>query len=113
MARARQRLTATIANGAALSDAVELGAYEPLAVVMPAAWTAAGLSFQASFDGAAYVDVHDAAGELTTAAGASRAIALDPDKFLGARKLKIRSGTAAAAVNQLAERKLTVIVGGR
>jgi len=42
--------TATIANGASLSDALELDGHSVLRIAMPAAWTAADLTFQVSDD---------------------------------------------------------------
>jgi hypothetical protein len=41
----------TIANGQALSGPVALGEFVLTGIAMPAAWTAAGLSFQVSVDG--------------------------------------------------------------
>lgn len=100
---------ATIANGASLSDAVDLTAGLLVAVQMPAAWTAAVLTFQASHDGVTFADVYDSAGaERSVAAAAGRHITLDSASF-GIRFVKIRSGTAAAAVAQGAERQLRLI----
>jgi len=100
---------ATIALGASLSGAVDLAAHRLHAIFMPAAWDAASLSFQVSHDGAAYADLQDKEGEFTVAAGAARAIVVDPAVFFGFRYLKIRSGLAGAAVNQTAERQLTLL----
>ncbi|NTU77322.1 MAG: hypothetical protein HGA90_05865, partial [Alphaproteobacteria bacterium] len=46
-------VTATIASGTSLSDAQNLGGLRLFGLVMPAAWTTANLTFQASFDGGA------------------------------------------------------------
>ena len=106
--------TATIANGASLSGAVDLGAGAILAgIQMPAAWTAASLTFQVSADGVTYANKFDALGTeysvASAAAAASQYIALPPADWLGVRYVKVRSGTAAAAVNQGAERALTLV----
>lgn len=100
---------ATIANGASLSDAVDLGGKLLGGILMPAAWTAANLTFQASADGVTYGNVYDAVGdEYTVTAAASRFIALDPSMFSGAQYVKVRSGTAGSPVNQGAARVIVL-----
>ena len=79
---------------------------------MPATWTAANLTFQASWDGVTFNNLYDAAGsEYVVTAAASRAIIIPLVDLFGARFLKIRSGLAGAAVNQAAARtlKLTLV----
>lgn len=106
-------VTATIANGTALSDAVNLQSHRIFALQMPASWTTAGLTFQGSYDGVTYADVYDESGtEVTVAAAASRFIILDPAKFLGLQKLKIRSGTTGSPVNQAAAREIYLVLLG-
>lgn len=103
--------TATIANGASLSDAVELSGSAVIGIVTPAAWTAADLTLQASHDGSTYNNVYDKdEAEMTIQAGASRYIALEPNLMIGAEKLKLRSGTSGTPVNQGAERVITLIL---
>jgi hypothetical protein len=106
--------TATIANGASLSGAVDLGAGAILSgIQMPAAWTAAGLTFQVSADGVTYANKFDAYGSEysvpSASATASQFISLPPSDFLGVRYIKVRSGTAGSAVAQGAERLLTLV----
>ena len=107
-------ITATIAQNQALSGAIDLGSASLLAIAMPAAWDAAKLTFQASDSLAGtYQNVYDDAGfEVTVTAAAARVIAVDVAALkLGAlRYVKIRSGTAAVAVNQTAARTLTLLV---
>lgn len=113
--------SATIAAGAALSGQANLGEKQLVGIVMPAAWTAADITFQASADGGATW------GELMTADGApadaaaafqihspaaSQFIGLDPAKLRGANCLKLRSGTAATPVNQVAQAVLTLLTRG-
>jgi hypothetical protein len=83
---------------------------------MPAAWTAAGLTFQASLDGINYFNVFDdgtTAGTFVettwTAAASQYQIVAAPAKWVGVRWLKIRSGTSGVPVNQAAERTLTIV----
>ena len=45
------QISVTIASGASLSAATDLGPYRVFAVVMPASWTTANLTFQGSSDG--------------------------------------------------------------
>lgn len=101
--------TASIANGASLSGAVDSSAGRLARIDMPASWTAANLTFQISSDNATWLNLYDALGaEYTVQAAASRGLIVPLIDFLGARYIKIRSGTAAAAVNQGADRVLTL-----
>lgn len=104
--------TLTIANGTSLSGALDLSISggPPVGIQMPAAWTAANLTFQVSHDGTTYQNFQDAAGtEIVAVAAASVFIALDPTIWFGVRFLKARSGTAGIPVNQGAERLLQLV----
>lgn len=103
--------TATIANNAALSGTIDIGTNSLFAIVMPASWTAANLTFQVSADGANFFDLYDDAGtEVTFTAAASRVIQnSNPGRWLGFRYLKVRSGTSGTPVNQGGARSLTII----
>jgi hypothetical protein len=112
---------ATIAAGAALSAQVNLGKKTLVAIVMPAAWTAADLTFQSSPNGGAsfgelyYADgvSTDAAAEMQIhAPAAGQFIVLDPTKWRGVNCLTVRSGTSAAPVNQVAQAVLTLVIRG-
>ena len=104
--------TATIANGASLSNAVSLGTSDLISIIMPAAWTAAALTYQFSVDGTNFYDAYSTTAELTaTSAGASRIININAATYDAARYIKIRSGTSATPVNQAADRTLTLILG--
>lgn len=100
--------TVVIAESASLSSAIQSGGMAPSAILMPAGWDAAALTFQASVDGLTYLDVFDAAGELSQAAAADRLILLDTSVWVAMKDFKIRSGTSGVPVNQTAERTLTV-----
>jgi hypothetical protein len=83
--------------------------------VVPANWTTAGISLQASVDGGTTW------AELTTVAGTPYAIgsltggtlsyyiAIDPTTLRGVMALKIRSGTQALPVNQTNAVTLTLV----
>ena len=81
---------------------------------MPAAWTAAGLTFQAASESeGTFNDVYDDAGtELSIAADASRVV-VNKDlmqKLKGLQYVKIRSGTTGTPVVQIDERTLTLVM---
>jgi hypothetical protein len=106
----------TISNGTSLSAAVDLettaGIGARLARIdMPAAWTAANLTFQASTDGVTYNNLFDSSGgEYTVTAAANAAIIVPLADFIGIRFLKIRSGTSGTPVNQAADRTLQLVL---
>lgn len=97
---------ATIAAGASVSNAIDLTGLVILSIQMPAAWTAAAITFQASYDGASFGDVYDDGGTEVTIASAnvvaSRVIvnAGILEKLAGCRFIKLRSGTTGTPVNQ-------------
>lgn len=106
--------TVTIASGASLSGAISMHLDQnpqvPVALEMPATWTAAGLTFQASYDGVTYNNVYDDGGtELTLTVSSSRHVTLEPRYFVGIRYLKVRSGTSGTPVNQGGDRDINVL----
>ncbi len=111
----------TIANAASLSDAANVKGKRLVAIIMPAGWTTAAITLQASVDGTLYGSVFSAAGVEWTIASAN----VTPDKYIWlttngqstdapiyANNLKIRSGTKASAVTQGADRVLTLVLSG-
>ena len=102
---------AAIAINTAVSGAVVLPPAEYLCgIQMPAAWTTADITFQASYDGTTYYDLYDQDGnEITISAAASRFIILNPDNFWGFHWLKVRSGTMGTPVNQAAARTVVLL----
>lgn len=102
--------TATIAASGNLSDAIDLQGRTLRAIQMPAAWTAANITLQASYDGTTYANVYDDGGnEYTITAAQARFILVDPNVLVGVRRLKVRSGTGSVPVAQAAERALQLI----
>ena len=102
----------TIANGAALSDAVDLKFQVVVGLVLPAGWTSAAISFDVSDDGTTYRSLSDKTAEYSVAsgaAGADKQIAIDPNVFIGVRFVKVRSGLVGAAVNQGADRVVGIL----
>ena len=109
--------TATIANGASLSDAIDLRDYAIAAICLPAAWTAAAITFTASASqSGTYNSVYDDAGTEVAIASAnvvaSRVLVNKAilEQLAGLRWVKMRSGTAATPVNQGADRAVTVLL---
>lgn len=112
-------LAPTIANGAALSSSITMIGLVLAVLKLPAAWTAAALTFQASFDGGTtWNDVYDDAGtEVTIASAAvvaSRAIVNKTilEQLAGLPMIRLRSGTAGIPVNQAAERTFGIVLTG-
>ncbi len=105
-------VSTTIATGTALSPTLKLEGGIPAGIQMPAAWTAANLTFQGSNDDITYFNIYDDNNvELVVTAAASRFIVFRDAiaaQFYGIRYLKIRSGTSGTPVNQLADRTLYV-----
>lgn len=109
------QIAATIANGAALSAEIDLGANVLCGINMPAVWSAAAMTFQVSTDGGVTWN------EMTTSAGAAvsytvasaQYIAVDPLLWAGINALKIRSGTVGAPVNQGQAVALTLLTKQR
>lgn len=119
-------VTATIANGASLSGAIQIDG-KLSALAMPAAFTNSGatvqpMTFDGSSDGVTFAPIFDLVGgtvtertitaaQMTALAVASpgRSLALNPVDWMAYSHIKIRSGTAAAPVNQNGAR--TIVAG--
>ncbi|MEO6381981.1 MAG: hypothetical protein ABIO35_08285 [Nitrobacter sp.] len=100
----------TIAPGASLSGAVDLAGSRMLALVIPASWTTASVSMQASPDGVTYSNVYVDGTELTVTATSSNYMGFStPAELLGIRYVKIRSGTSASPVTQTNGAQITII----
>ncbi|HBY62160.1 MAG TPA: hypothetical protein DEH78_20260 [Solibacterales bacterium] len=109
--------TVVIANAASLSAAGSGKLNKIKAIGIPAAWTAAALTFQVSKDNSTFMNLYDAAGEVSIASAAvvaSGVVGLSDNlqAILGEWPyFKIRSGTAGTPVAQGADRTLTVYLG--
>jgi len=109
-----EALPATIASGASMTGAINLGGLRLFGLVMPESWTAANVTFQASMDGGAtWVNLYDQNGnEVVAIAGASRCIFLSPSQFSFLQYLRLRSGTASSPVAQTNGASLQLILRG-
>lgn len=103
--------TKTIPNGTALSDAFSPGAGVVVAVIIPASWTTADLTFKGSVDGVTFANVFEGTGgtEVTAKALVGQYVTI-PNGLRGCPWLIIRSGTSGSAVNQGATRSLTIVI---
>lgn len=100
----------TITSGQSLtSDYLDLQGCRLTGIEMPAAWTAASLTFQVSKDNITYVNLYNLNGEVAYPAGASYGVSFNAEDFLSWRYVKVRSGTAGAAVAQGADRTLVLV----
>lgn len=110
---ARENLTATIANGASVSDALDLANTSLLGIIMPAAWTTAALTVEVSADNSTWTGLaYDQDGSQCNSIAspvAGSAYALNALGLLPYRYIRLRSGTTATPVNQGAARSITVI----
>lgn len=107
--------TVTIANGASLSGAANLGGGRLCAIATDAAWDTNSVSFQVSADGVTYYDLYfdnALAGTEYAVTGvvASKFYALQPAQFLAVNYVKVRSGTTGSAVNQNGDTVITLFV---
>lgn len=102
--------TVTIPVNEDLSDAADLADGTLAAIIMPSAWDAADLSFQASGDGNTFVDLYDEqAQEVTVNADADMYIRLAPVEWEGIRHIKVRSGTSSVPVAQTDDREIILV----
>lgn len=115
----RETVTVTIANGASQSGVIPLAGRRIRAIHTPAAWTTAALTFLAAeTPSATYDPVYDDGGTEVSVAQANvvadRAIvnATILAKLDGLGFVKLRSGTAGAAVNQGADRVFVLTLTG-
>lgn len=103
-------LFVTIANGASLSDSIDLSGTTLCGYIMPASWTTADITFQASIDGTNFFDLYDQYGtEVKHTVSTNRFIALLPSDNTSIRYIKFRSGISSGSVSQGAQRQITLV----
>lgn len=99
-----------IPSGQSLSNSVNLGGRSLGAIIMPAAWDAASMTFQASLDGVTWFNLlDDSAAEVTLTVAANDFLRLTLSDWLALRYLKLRSGTSGSPVNQSADRIISLV----
>jgi hypothetical protein len=105
------KITVSIASGAALTASIKLANRIPVGIIIPAAWTAADLTLQTSWDDTTFYDVYGISGSeivIDTVVGGLCGIDY-PNLFAIGPYIKIRSGPTASAVNQADDRSLILI----
>ncbi|HEY6057011.1 MAG TPA: hypothetical protein VIV06_03215 [Candidatus Limnocylindrales bacterium] len=110
--RDRIIIPVTIASGQSLSGEVNVNALEIVGIEMPTGWDAASITFAALVaDGVTFGKVQNAGGsEVTmTTPAANVYVAVADGALRGLGRIKVRSGTAGAAVNQTAQRVLRLV----
>jgi hypothetical protein len=110
---ARASATLTIQSGAAVSNVLDMNGWSLLAIITPAAWTTAVLSFQSAVasDGTFYPVDDDQTEYALSAVSASRWVRFQLPDSLSFPFFRLGSGTFAIPVNQAADRALTLILG--
>ena len=104
---------AVIPNGTALSQIFDTGGQLVVGLQMPAAWTAAGITFLGSHGVTGTMRsiwARDGTEFLVTAPLINEFRQILPTELMLARRLQIQSGTTAVQVNQGAERTITVVL---
>jgi hypothetical protein len=78
---------------------------------MPAGWDAASITVQVSVDGGTtWLEAQDGASAFSLTAAAGQYLMFESLKWRGANHIKVRSGTSGVAVNQTADRVLTLLI---
>lgn len=102
----------TIPAGQSQSGVLDKEGFKLIGLIVPAGWTAADITFLGGLDpnGAFSPLYKDDGTEVTITVSAGRAVSIDVAGLSLApwRYLKLRSGSAAAPVNQAADRLLQV-----
>lgn len=90
------------AGAGGLTSGIDLKTRRLSRIAIPSGWiTATSITFQTSVDGVTFYNLYDSIGtEYAVTVAASRSVLVPLIDFIGIRYIKIRSGTAAAAVNQ-------------
>jgi hypothetical protein len=111
MTQRLRRTTVTILSGQSISSLFTLDGNPPTILEMPAAWTAADLSFLCSGDGVTHMFMCDNLGApIVIPTGVNHRIVL-PYAYLEDNKfLSVYSGTPVASVPQGADRIITLEV---
>lgn len=108
------KATALILSGQSVSSDIRVDG-KLVGILIPSAWTAAALTFQGSVDGSTFANIYDDGTERTIASAnvaVDRFLWLNLANWLPFSHIRIRSGTAAAAVNQAADRSLILALAG-
>lgn len=110
----REVIQVSIPNGTSVSNVVTVGSGEIVGIIMPAAWTAADITFESTLlDGTTFGQVFDDANAAIKATSPAAGAIVNfrrgtAPRFVG--PFRLRSGTVAAAVNQGGTRVVGVVI---
>jgi hypothetical protein len=106
-------IVATIPSRGSITPAIAI-AGPIVGMIMPAAWTPAVVTVQASADGTNFYDLYDGmtAKELSFNIKPNSYVAIGQGRLLGCTQIKLRSGTSALPVMQNLACQFGVIVQG-
>lgn len=94
--------TVTIANGATVSNGIDVMDAQVEGVFLPAAFTGVALTFQGSVDNVTYNAITKPDGTAYTLVVApAKYVMVPPNDLAGTRYLKVISGTAEAAARDI------------
>ena len=116
MAKHSKTASGSIGAGQSLSNGVLLGDYTLAGIAIGSPWTAAPITYQASFDyGNTWQELNNSAGTAvsipsSTTAGTYYAIDVRDPSLTGVTMLKVRSGTVASPVVQTAGGSFFVVM---
>ena len=103
-----------IPAGQAVSNAVLIGSGVIVGIIIPAAWTAAQLTFLVSLDGVNYYQMVDSTGtnvvSVNTPTINTFVAVAHFELFRGAIYIQLQSGTTAAQVNQTLAAQITLVI---
>lgn len=103
-------VTVTVADSASLSGSSGELDGRLIAVITASTWDTAAMTFQASTDGTNFFNVYNEGTEYSLAGVVASAFnRVNVNVFLGARYIKVRSGTAASAVTQSGATIVTLV----
>ena len=92
------------------SGVVNLENLHIIGIVMPATWTAAGITFLTSVDNVTYNTTTDVnATEISISVSASKHVVVNPTTVPSARYVKLQSGTTSVTVTQVSATTLTLV----
>jgi hypothetical protein len=94
-------VTATIASGAALSDAVDTKGYRVIGVATPSAITSTTVTFQGSDDNSSFYAIQDASAAISITVAVDELVLLSPQVVEGVRYIKLAVDTAEAAARSI------------
>lgn len=96
-----RKKTVTILDTESISEAIDLGSRNIIAIMVPTGFTGSEITFSVSTDGETYYDLYTSAGvETSITIGLDEYRRLDADIAIGFNHFKLRAGNAAVPTAQ-------------